>query len=230
MLETQDEKEIRELVRLMFDAELEGMERDEKLQEAVPFSETFRLKMERLIKRQRQKFERKTAVKYVLSVAAVFLLVLCLVNPAGIAKAWDMCVTWYRSHIEVRVHIPKEEKGKVISEYELTYVPEGFMLMLDEYDETEGYIQYNKGQQVITLVYSSSNRSGNYQQSELTVEKDEEGNEVFVIEDEYGVIRLLWYSKNEKVTFLLYGDGRTKEEMFKIKGGITIKEKREEER
>lgn len=53
MSEVRDEEEIRELVRLMSEAELQSMEQDETLREPAEFSEMFHRRMERLIGRQR---------------------------------------------------------------------------------------------------------------------------------------------------------------------------------
>lgn len=51
MSEMWDEEAIRELVRLMSEAELQNMEQDETLREPAEFSEMFHRRMERLIGR-----------------------------------------------------------------------------------------------------------------------------------------------------------------------------------
>ncbi len=230
MLNMQDEKEIKRLIRALFDAELDLMEQDEELGEPVAFSGSFEKRMQELIRRQRLGYQVKTAVKYALSAAVVFLLVFCLTNPGRVAKAWDALVKWYRypKHVELHVHMPEEEKGKEILEYELTYVPEGFMEGPSDYDGTEGYVQYIDEeyaltQKVILLAYSSSNAHAYYQETDEALwEKDEEGNEVFCIRED-GDIRLVWYSEKDKLTFVLLTSGLTKEETYRIKDGIRIK-------
>ena len=235
MLEMRDEEEIKGLVRLMSEMELQSMEQDETLREPAEFSETFRRRMERLIGRQRRGYQIKKAVGYIVSAAAVFLVILCLTDPGRVVKAWEAIVKWcrYPKHTEMHVHMPGEEKGNAVSEYELTYLPEGFEVTLDEYNGTEGVIHCYKyipdgdavTQQSISLVYGSSNAHVYFQGSEAALrEKDEEGNEVFCVKEEDGLISLLWYSEQDKLTFLLLGSDSTEEEMFRVKDGIREKE------
>ena len=234
MSEMRDEEEIRELVRLMSEAELQSMEQDETLREPAEFSEMFHRRMERLIGRQRRGYQIKKAALYILSAAAVFLVILCLTDPGRVVKAWEALVKWYRypKHTELHVHMPEEEKGNAVPEYELTYLPEGFEAMLDEYDGTEGVIHCFKyildgdamTQQSISLVYGSSNAHSYFQNGEAASRgKDKEGNEVFCVKEEDGRISLLWYSEKDKLTFLLLGTDSTEEDLFRVKDGIREK-------
>lgn len=235
MLNMQDEREIKKVIKAMFDAELYGMEQNEKLREPATFSGKFEKRMAGLIRRQRLRYQVKTAVKYMLSAAAVLLIVSCLTNPGRAAKAWNALVKWYRypKHVELHVNMPEEEKGKEIPEYELTYIPEGFMEGLSNYNGTEGYVQYfgegyvqnadSLTQKSITLAYSSSDARVYYQEDKAVREKDEEGNEVFCIREE-GDIRLVWYSEKDKLMFRLLTSGLPREEAYRIKDGIRRKE------
>lgn len=216
-----DEQELAEIIRLMFEVELEGMKRSEKLQEKVEFSDGFERRMERLIKSQRRKAQIRKAVKYALSAAAVLLVVFCLIRPGIAAKAWDVVVRWHSTHLEVG--LPDAEWIGSVPEYELTYVPEGFELAKKDCDEFGGVILYENGENYLRLSYYLA--GGNYkydnEHSEISVIEDEEGNAVLFIKYESGGYSMLW-DLDDEIMFSLYALV-TEDELFKIKNGIKIK-------
>lgn len=223
MLETREEKEIGELVRLMFETELYSMECIEKLNKPVVFSDTFQQRMARLIRRQRRNYKIKTVVKYALSAAAVILLVLCLTNPGYVARAWDVLVKWHSTHLEI--DMPDAEEGVIVPEYELTYVPDGFVVTMEEYHETGGVIIYNKDEREVCLIYSMSGGNHNYdnEHSKISAIKDKDGIEILLVEFEDGGCAMLWRTE-QRITFSMDADV-DKEELFKIKDGIEVKNK-----
>ncbi len=235
MPKEQDEREIRELIGLMFGAELSDMERREEWKKPADFSKGFGERMDRLIRRQRRGYQVKTAVRYALSAAAVFLLIFCLTNPGRVVKAWEALVRWYRypGHTELHMNVPEEERGKAIPEYELTYVPEGFDTVLDDYNGSEGFVHCFRfvpcgdgvSQQSISLVYSSSDAHVYYQDGETALQgRDEDGSEIFCVREGDGYIRLVWYSEKDKAVFQLIGSDSTEEEMLRVKDGIRKKQ------
>lgn len=225
MVKDQKEQKIERLVRLMFEAELYSMKYMEELREPVAFSERFERRMERLIFWQRRKYQIGTVVRYVLSAAAVLFIILCLTNPGYIAKAWDVLVKWHSTHLEV--DMPDTEWTGPVPMYELTYVPEGFELEMEDCDEIFGgsfyYFSCEDEEKVIFFDYSPSGGNHQYdnEHSEISVIQDGEGNEVLLIKFEDGGHSMLWKSK-EGLTFSLTADV-TEEEIFKIKDGIKVK-------
>ena len=222
MVKDQKEQKIERLVRLMFEAELYSMKYMEELREPVVFSERFEQRMERLIGWQRRKYQIGTVVKYALSAAAILFIILCLTNPGYIAKAWDVLVKWHSTHLEV--DMPDTEWTGPVPMYELTYVPEGFELEMEDCDEIFGGVFiYKDGERRIFFHYVPS--GGNYQydneHSEISVIQDGEGNDVLLVKFEDGDHSMLWKSK-EGLTFSLDADV-TEEEIFKIKDGIKVK-------
>ena len=217
-----DEQELAEIIRLMFEVELEGMKRSEKLQEKVEFSDGFERRMERLIKSQRRKAQIRKAVKYALSAAAVLLVVFCLIRPGIAAKAWDVVVRWHSTHLEVG--LPDAEWTGPVPEYELTYVPEGFVMTRKECDEFGGFLKYDKEDDYFHFSYSIGGGNNNYdnERSKISVVKDDDGTEILLVEwEEDGFCSTLWQSK-EGLTFSLDGY-LTKEEIFKMRDGIRVK-------
>lgn len=155
MLKDQKEQKIERLVRLMFEAELYSMKCMEELREPVAFSEEFERRMERLIGWQRRKYQIGTVVRYVLSAVAILFIILCLTNPGYIAKAWDVLVKWHSTHLEV--DMPDTEWTGPVPMYELTYVPEGFELEMEDCDEIfGGAFIYKDGEREIFFHYSPS--------------------------------------------------------------------------
>ena len=221
MLKGIEEQKIERIVRLMFEAELYGMEHSEKPREPVVFSDIFERRMERLIDWQRRKYQIRSAVRYILSAAAVLLIILCLSNPGYIAKAWDVLVKWHSTHLEV--DMPDTEWTGAVPIYELTYVPEGFELVMGGYDEFGGMMRYENGEKFFWIDYSMPGGNHNYdnEHSEISIIKDEKGVEILFVEFEDGGYSMLWVSK-DNIMFSIYADV-TREELFKIKDGIKVK-------
>ena len=164
------EQKIERLVRLMFEAELYSMKYMEGMQKPAAFSEGFERRMERLIGWQRRKYQIRTAVRYILSASAILLIILCLANPGYIAKAWDVLVKWHSTHMEV--DMPDAEWTGPVPVYELTYVPEGFELEMEDCDEIFGgsfsYFSCEDEEKVIFFDYSPS--GGNHQYDNELIE------------------------------------------------------------
>lgn len=221
MLEKREEQKFERLVRLMFEAELCNMENGAGTRKPVAFSDAFEQGMQRIIKSQRQRYQIRAAVRYALAAAAVALLVVCLTNPEYIAKAWDVLVKWHSTHLEV--DMPDTEWTGAVPEYELTYVPEGFELVMEDCDEFGGIILYENGENYFRLSYSLA--GGNYkydnEHSEISIIEDKKGNTVLFIRYEEGGYSLLWSSEDE-IMFSMYALV-TEDELFKIKDGIKIK-------
>lgn len=221
MPERQEEQKIERLVRHMFEAELCYMEDWLKMHKPVEFSDVFEQGMQRLVKSQRRNYQIRTAARYVLTAAAVLLILLCLINPGYIAKAWDVLVKWHSTHLEVDV--PDAEWTGAAPRYELTYVPEGFELVMEDCDEFGGTILYENGENYLRLNYSlvGGNHKYDNEHSEISVIEDKEGNTVLFVRHEGGGYSMLWTSKDE-IMFSMYALV-TEEELFKIKDGIKIK-------
>lgn len=221
MLEKQEEQKMERLIRVMFEMELCNMENEVGMRKPVAFSDDFQQGMQQLIKSQRQRYQIRTAVRYALAATAVLLVLLCLTNPGYIAKAWDVLVRWHSTHLEV--DMPDTEWTGAVPEYELTYVPEGFELVMEDCDEFGGIILYENGENYFRLSYSLA--GGNYkydnEHSELSVIEDKEGNTVLFIRYEEGGYSMLWESEDE-IMFSVYARV-TEDELFKIKDGIKIK-------
>lgn len=222
MLEKREEQKFERLVRLMFEAELCNMENGAGTRKPVAFSDAFEQGMQRMIKSQRQRYQIRAAVRYALAAAAVALLVVCLTNPGYIAKAWDVLVKWHSTHLEV--DMPDTEWTGAVPEYELTYVPEGFELVMEDCDEIYGGVfVYENGEKQICLSYSVGGGNYNFdnEHSEISIIKDKEGIEILLVVFEGGGYSMLWKSK-EELRFSLDADVDEKE-LFKIKDGIKIK-------
>lgn len=222
MPERQEEQKIERLVRHMFEAELCYMEDWLKMHKPVEFSDVFEQGMQRLVKSQRRNYQIRTAARYVLTAAAVLLILLCLTNPGYIAKAWDVLVKWHSTHLEVDV--PNAEWTGAVPRYELTYVPEGFELVMEDCDEIFGGIfVYKNGEQQIQFHYSTGGGSHNYdnERSEILTIQDTEGNDVLWVKYGDGGHSMLWRSK-EGLMFSLNADV-AEEELFRIKDGIKVK-------
>ncbi|MEY8524002.1 DUF4367 domain-containing protein [Lachnospiraceae bacterium 38-10] len=184
--------------------------------------ESFERRMKKLIDWERRKYQIRTGVRYMLSAAAVMLIILCLTNPGYIAKAWDVLVKWHKTHLEVDV--PDTEWMGAVPEYELSYVPEGFELVMEDCDEIfGGDFWYKKEERDLFFSYSFSGGNHQYdnEHSEISMIQDKEGNDVLLVKFEDGGYSMLWQAK-EGLTFSLDADV-TEEELFKIKDGIQVK-------
>lgn len=218
----QEEQKVERFVRLMFEAELYSMKCEENRQKPVVFSESFERRMKKLIDWERRKYQIRTGVRYMLSAAAVMLIILCLTNPGYIAKAWNVLVKWHKTHLEVDV--PDTEWMGAVPEYELSYVPEGFELVMEDCDEIfGGDFWYKKEERDLFFSYSFSGGNHQYdnEHSEISMIQDKEGNDVLLVKFEDGGYSMLWQAK-EGLTFSLDADV-TEEELFKIKDGIQVK-------
>ena len=216
----QEEQKMERFVRMMFEAELYSVKCRENQQRPVVFSESFERRMEKLIDWERRKYQIRTGGRYVLSAAAVLLIILCLTNPGYIAKAWDVLVKWHKTHLEV--DMPDTEWTGAVPEYELTYVPEGFEVVKEDCDEFGGMVRYEKGEKHLWLKYSLSGGNHQYdnEHSEISMIQDKEGNDVLLVKFEDGSYSMLWVSKDD-IMFSIYADA-DEEELFRIKDGIEM--------
>lgn len=220
-----NDDELKSLVKRMHEYEMSKLPSKDELEETYTLSDTFYKKMERLIKRVEHKSKVRQTKGYIAAGIALVLLLISLANPEAVVKACNQVMRWFEDHANFK--FSQDVGVSEISQYELTYVPQGYEVALEEYCENAGLIYYLSGDDMVLLSYGVADGS-------LSV--NNEGVELIMLEDENGELyyfkslseekdnQLVWVSEDGTVSFALFVPySLGEEELFKVKDGIQIK-------
>lgn len=190
------EEELKKIVELMQESELEQLPNKETLQKTYKLSDTFYDRMSGLQKRmvRKEKFKKQCSVA-----AAVFALLFFVLHPQVTAD--------------------------VVPRYTMEYVPDGYELESDDYYENEGVIIYSNGEDNLRFLYYISDAgiqidSNNIDYSVL----EQNGKRIYYFEssDKNMQSDMQWLSDDENVAFNIHGC-LSKKEMLAIMEGIKEK-------
>lgn len=229
MRETQckEDETIRKFVLQMHEYQLSEIPEQKVLKEKYQLSELFYHKMKCLMRQQEKKARRKEWHRVSVAVVAVFVIVIGIVNPQYVAEAGNKVIEWLSNHVSFQ--FKEDTDVKWIPRYEMDYVPEGYELVVDEYYEGAGIIDYvDDEENHIYFVYGMIDGDMNLdnEEKEFLILNGEQEEKIYYLkamgEEESSFV---WVSKDKTTKFSVIGI-LEEEELFRIQKNIRISEKK----
>lgn len=202
-----DDREIREIVQLMHEKELEAMPSREELEKEYTLSDDFYNKMDALIAgRKAKKRNKRLVVAKFVAVAACFIMVLfgSVEKLEYIQADDDLKVEWR----DEALYFHFDTDGFLtIPEYEVGYVPEESELKESYYGRRSGFNTYYNGL-VFYYAVCGGNMSINNNSCILKMVKMDDGNMVYYLEaqDKRFPSSFVWLENENKYIFALIGE------------------------
>ena len=202
-----DDREIREIVQLMHEKELEAMPSREELEKEYTLSDDFYNKMDALIAgRKAKKRNKRLVVAKFVTVAACFVMVLFgSVEKLEYIQADDGLQIEWRDEA-LYFHFDTDN-DLTIPEYEIGYVPEKSELKESYYGSHLGFNMYYNGF-LFYYAVCGGNMSINNNSCILKMAKMDDGNMVYYLEaqDKGYPSSLVWLTNENKYIFVLIGE------------------------
>lgn len=200
------DREIKEIVQMMHEKELEAIPSKNELKKKYKLSEDFYNNMDELIanRKERNRKRRFVAAK-IAAIAACFIIVFAgSTHKIQHIQANDEVVVEWKDEA-LYFHFDAEGDF-TIPEYELGYVPEGSTYVNGFSDEYSGALIYDSG---YLLYYSvcGGNMSVNNNSCLLKIVKMDDGNTVYYLEshNESYPSSFVWLTNENKYIFVLSG-------------------------
>lgn len=189
------EEDLKEILGLMQDKELEQLPDKETLQKTYELSDSFYGRMSQLQKRMARKEKFRKHCSAAAAVAAAFVLVFLVVYPAA----------------------------EIAPMYTLEYVPDGYELESDYFNENIGVISYFDGENYLRFSYCISDAGIQLGGEGFSILK-QDGKQIYYFKSTHKDVQsgMEWLSDNEHVAFGISGH-LSKEEMLKVMKGVKEK-------
>ena len=217
MKELLNDMQIKEWMERIHQLELAGIPSNEELKSRYALSDSFHLKMKKMIEKVNKRERKSQFLKVISMTAAAILLVFTILNSKTVVNAAKSIIKWFDTYVSFKFVEDAEEMR--IPQYTLNYVPEGYAEVMNEYyDGTAGMIVYeHEDKSPLTLEYGISDGGINV---------DNEGVELNIIQENGLTIYFFeavsqeesivtWLSEDETTVFTLVG-GESKEEFLRI--------------
>lgn len=159
-----------------------------------------------------RKIRRKQAVgqlgKTIISSAAVIGILIVMLRPQYVAEACQKLIEWFQNYAGFQVM--RTITGESIPQYVVKYVPGGYELYEEEYDEISGTQIYENGESRLYFIYSFSDANLQVTNEENTykIYELDGGFEVHYFEslkvNESNIA--VWYSEDMEIIFTVIGD------------------------
>ncbi len=222
----QEELEIKAMVSLMHEYELSLIPENKELQERYHLSDMFYRKMDKLMETQKKKARRKELIKTAAAVAAVIVIIFAVTNPKTVVQAAQWLIRWFDEYVSFQFR--ENTDVNWVPRYELRYVPEGYVKIVDEYyDGAAGYIEYEgKDMLWFNLDYGliDGGMNVNNENMDFFILTGSRGETIYYLQAQNpgDDSSMTWVSDDETTKFNLMGN-LSKEELLKIQKEIHIK-------
>jgi len=217
MKELLDDLQIKKWVKKIHQLEVNSLPSNGKLEATYILSDIFYEKMQRLIEQVNLRASRRRFLKKVGIIVAAILLVFSISNSKSIVNAAKNIMEWFETHTSFK--FSEDINVKNIHRYNLSYVPDGYIEVMNEYyDGVFGFVLYEReGQEPLSLEYGISDGQINI---------DNEDVDFRIIEKEGLIIYFFqgisqkeniatWVSEDKTTVFTLVGE-QAEEEFLKI--------------
>lgn len=203
-----DEAQMKEWVRQLHEAELENLPDKKSLQDKYQLSDTFYVRMEKLLNHQEKKKARAGLKHGIVAAAAAAAMVCLIVNPQVRAQAGDVLIQWAENLVTFEF-FSNENYGQT-EEYTLTYVPKGFKLVDHEDEGVFGDIEYEIVNHSILFYYGADTeriQMGNENMTQ-SIKTMDDGVSVYYMKSEKngGASAFIWKSEDGNTKFLIVAD------------------------
>lgn len=219
----QESQAFKDMISSVHEYELSLIPDNNELRERYLLSDAFYQKMDQMIEWQEKKARRKKLRRFAAAAAAVIVILVGAAHPQTISKAGQWLIRWYHDHISFQF---VEDAGNIeVPRYELSYVPEGYRLELDDYFVGGDILYYNDEGQCLDFSYGAIDDG---------LEIDNENKDLLKITGSRGEIiyylraknpeaesSMTWISEDGTLKFNLMGNF-SQEELIKIQEGIHV--------
>jgi len=175
-------------------------------------SDVFQKRMERLIRRKHQSKVLRETRRYAVGAAAMFGVIILLLRPEYAVNAFDMIMEWCKDHVKFN---GTEESTGELSRYTVGYIPEGYILTIDEKEEFIGYQMMERDGALLYFTYevSSGSSSMDSEDMDLVIYSLEDGTRVYCFVARGGKVdnSATWLSEDGKVRFSIFGEAPIEE-------------------
>lgn len=174
MKELLNDMQIKEWMERIHQLELAGIPSNEELKSRYALSDSFHLKMKKMIEKVNKRERKSQFLKVISMTAAAILLVFTILNSKTVVNAAKSIIEWFDTYVSFK--FVEDAKEMRIPQYTLNYVPEGYAEVMNEYyDGTAGMIVYeHEDKSPLTLEYGISDGGINV---------DNEGVELNIIQE-----------------------------------------------
>lgn len=215
------DNEIKSILEKMHEVELQSIPEKEELQKRYMLSELFHKRLSKLVNKVEREEKVRNAARYVAATAAVLLLFCCVTQPGIIANAYKEIVKAFEDHISIK--FKDNVSITEIPEYEVGYVPEGYVLVGNNSGMCETSLTFRNQKDFLYINYAYADGSFGFDNEERMYKFIvlEDGTEIHYFEskvDRKGST-MAWLSKDGTLVFSISGPF-SEEELLKIQKNI----------
>ena len=188
-------------------------------------SDIFYRKMNKLISTIRKKRKERETRKSIIAIVLSVLLLIGIFQPQMYVNAGKWIFEQFKNYYNVQ--FKEGSQDTLIPDYELTYIPNGYVFEDEIGDSKSGKIilYTNDEGEMISLEYNFSDASININSEGVEYKEyvDNAGQRIYYMQSTTAESScMIWLSKDEKVVFTLFANEK-KDEMQKIVDGVKEK-------
>ena len=193
--------------------------------EEILASDIFYRKMNKLISTIRKKRKERETRKSIIAIVLSVLLLIGIFQPQMYVNAGKWIFEQFKNYYNVQ--FKEGSQDVLLPDYELTYIPNGYVLEDELGDSKSGKILLytNDEGEMISLEYNFSDASININSEGVEYKEyvDNAGQRIYYMQSTTAESScMIWLSKDEKVVFTLFANEK-KDEMQKIVDGVKEK-------
>lgn len=185
-------------------------------------SDLYVKKMKELVHRVEANIKRSQIRRVIASIAVASMVLIAFIQPQFYVSAANQIVEFFRDHVQFT--FSNDNESCKVPAYELGYLPEGYSVTEDVYEENgiSYVICTNQDGELISFIYAASDGTIEVNFDGVTYERyiDKKGNTIYYFQsssDDDSSNQMLWDS--DGVAFQIIGE-ISKTEMEKIKDNI----------
>lgn len=216
---------IRDFLVQMQEYQMAQIPENEVLEESYQLSELFYQKMEHLLRIQEKKAKGRQWRRGLATAAAVGLILFGIANPKYVVEAANRMIRWFSDHVSYNFYEGKDIE--VFPRYTLGYIPEGYVLDINEHYDGLGVEEYkNEKRHALSFVYSVTSSESNIdnEQKEYIVIEGSKGETIHYLKAWDGEeSSMMWVNEDKTIEYCIMGI-LSEAELLKIQENIHIVE------
>lgn len=220
-----EDVKIRDFLVQMHEYQMTQIPPKEVLEEKYQLSEIFYQKIKYLLKVQEKKAKRREWRRGLAAVATVGIILFGVANPKYVVEAANRMIRWLSDHVSYNFYEGKDVD--VFPRYTLGYVPEGYVLEVNEHYDGLGVEEYvNEYGDSLSFVYTVTSSESNLdnEQKDFLILKGKNGENIYYLRAWDGEeSSMMWVNRDKTIDYCIMGI-LSEEELLKIQESIHIVE------
>ena len=188
----------------------------------IELSEGFHERMRLLEDKMRRRDHQKSALRVAIGMAACLTIVFVLLFPGYVVNASRSALEWFQDHVVLQFFAASKEDE--IIEYQLSYVPDGYVLLESNYEAKNGYCLFsNDRDEEISFYYVINDAALTLDSEEATFEEimTDRGQVLYITKSENTGVSMVWQSQDGSTEFTVNCDiVFSDEELLKIASSV----------